>query len=473
MSTTPTTHAVVIGASMGGLAAAAALSRHVDRVTMVERDELPTGPAARTGVPHARHVHVLQPGSSAALERLLPGLERILLAEGAVALRAPGDFLWLSAAGWMQPFDGRGRTIVSASRDLIEWATRRRVLEIDGVTVRTGLEVAGLAVEAGRVVGVDVGPRGAAPGEQHERLVADLVVDASGRRSRAPDWLAAAGYGRPAETVIDADLGYATRTYRRTGDEPVPGYKAIFLQAQPPHTTRMATFFPLEGDRWMLTVAGTNGDLPPTDEAGFAAFTRAMRSPIVADVVEELEPLTPIVGYRRTANQRRHYEKLRLPDGFVAVGDAVCAFNPVYGQGMGAAALSAEALERTLADHRRRSGGADLAAATSRIQQEVARATAGAWMVATGEDLRYPGTTGGRTSLADRVVRRYLDRVVAAAATDEEINAAFFDVVGLLEEPTSLLRPGLARRVLGRRRPRPSVDMPRPNERPERASVPA
>jgi 2-polyprenyl-6-methoxyphenol hydroxylase-like FAD-dependent oxidoreductase len=224
----------------------------------------------------------------------------------------------------------------------------------------------------------------------------------------------------------------------------------------------MGVLFPLEGDRWILTVAGTNGDLPPTDEGGFAAFVRQMRSPVLADVVEELEPLTPIVGYRRTANQRRHYEKLRrAPEGFVAGGDSACAVNPVYGQGMGAAALAAEALGRTLEDHRRRAGR-DLAAASSRIQQAVGRANAGTWMVATGEDLRYPGTTGGKSSLPDRLMRRYLDRVVAAAASDEEVNAAFFDVLGLVAEPASLLRPAVARRVLGRRHARPPADIPRP-----------
>ena len=149
----------------------------------------------------------------------MPGLQDDLLAAGAVLLRVPCDVLWLSAAGWMRPFGTRGRTMVSVSRDLIEWGTRRRLLASSRVEVRTGGEVNGLAVEAGRVVGVDLRPRGAAPHEPAERMFADLVIDASGRRSHAPAWLEAAGYQRPAETVVDAELGYATRTYRRTGDE--------------------------------------------------------------------------------------------------------------------------------------------------------------------------------------------------------------------------------------------------------------
>jgi 2-polyprenyl-6-methoxyphenol hydroxylase-like FAD-dependent oxidoreductase len=204
----------------------------------------------------------------------------------------------------------------------------------------------------------------------------------------------------------------------------------------------------------MLTLGGTNGDVPPTDEDGFDDFARGLRAPTIADAMERLEPLSPIVAFRRTANRRRHYESLRrMPDRFVVVGDATCAFNPVYGQGMSAAALSAEALDRCLAEHLDRHP--DLSGLAAVAQKAIGKANAGAWMVATGEDLRYPDTTGGNVGAADRLVRRYLDRVVAAAAVDPVVNAAFFDVVALVAEPTSLMRPALMARVLGRRHPAP------------------
>jgi 2-polyprenyl-6-methoxyphenol hydroxylase-like FAD-dependent oxidoreductase len=312
------------------------------------------------------------------------------------------------------------------------------------------------------VRGIQVRPRAATSPEPTESIVADLVVDASGRRSHAPDWLAAVGYERPEESTVDAELAYATRIYRRSGDD-AGGWKAVFLQARPPHTRRMGVLFPIEGDRWMLTVAGTNGEVPPTDERGFLEFTQGLRSPVIADIVERLEPLSPIVGYRRTENRRRHYESLPMPDGFVVVGDAACAFNPVYGQGMSAAALTAEALDRCLADHLARHGV--VAGVSAVAQRAVARANAGAWMVATGEDLRYPETRGGRVGAPDRLIRHYLDRVVATAAVDPVVNAAFFDVVGLLAQPMSLMRPALMARVLGRRHEAPPSDIspaPRP-----------
>jgi 2-polyprenyl-6-methoxyphenol hydroxylase-like FAD-dependent oxidoreductase len=184
---------------------------------------------------------------------------------------------------------------------------------------------------------------------------------------------------------------------------------------------------------------------------------------VIADIIDRLEPLAPVVGYRRTENRRRHYESLRMPDGFVVVGDAACAFNPVYGQGMSAAALTAEALDRCLADHLARHDA--VAGVSALAQMAVAKANAGAWMVAIGEDHRYPETRGGKVSAADRLIRRYLDRVVATAAVDPVVNAAFFDVVGLLAEPMSLMRPTLIARVLGRRHDAPESDMspaPRP-----------
>jgi flavin-dependent dehydrogenase len=364
-------HAVVIGAGLGGLVAAQALSRHVERVTLVERDDLPGRPTQRSGTSPCRHVHLVRPGALAAIERLLPGFEAELVASGAVRIETPRDL-------------GDQRVVLSATRDLVEWVTRRLVLETPQIIVRSGLEVTGLAVTeppgpgAGRVRGVEVWPRGAATAGPTESIVAELVVDASGRRSQAPDWLTAAGYEWPAESSVDAGVSYATRIYRRCGGD-AGGPRALFLQPRPPETRRMGVLVPIENDRWMLTVAGANGDVPPTDEHGFGEFLRGLRAPKIAEAVDGLEPLSPIVGHRRTGYLRRYYESLRrMPDGFVVVGDATCAFDPVYGQEMSAAAFTAEALDRCLAEHlsRRR----DLSGLSAVAQKAVAAANAGAWV---------------------------------------------------------------------------------------------
>jgi 2-polyprenyl-6-methoxyphenol hydroxylase-like FAD-dependent oxidoreductase len=464
-------HAVVVGAGVAGLAAAAALRRHVERVTIVERDVLPSLPAVRSGVPAGRHAHGLLPGGLPALDRLVPGLRDDLVAHGAVTLTAPRDVLWLSAAGWMTPVAGRGRTLVAASRELIEHVTRRRVLADPAVRVRTGVEVAGLAVDAGTIVGVDLRPRGAAPGEPTERLGADLMVDASGRRSRAPEWLAAAGYERPVETVVDAGVATASRMYRRAPRDTVAGHRAVWIQARAPHTRRTGVMLPVEDDRWLLTLAGADGDMPPTDEDGFLAFARGLRSPVLAAALSRLEPVSPITGHRKHADRLRHYEDLRGPANFVVVGGATCALGPVHGHAMSAGALSAEALDRALARYRARRGTLAGGGASHAAQRAVARATQGAWRLAAGEDLRYPRARGRAPASAGRLARRYLDRVLAAATVDQAVNAALYDVLALVAEPSSLVRPALACRVLGRRPAAPPADPPLPYRAPDRAGA--
>src|SRR5262245_14794868 len=195
-------HAVVVGAGLAGLTAAQALSRHVERVTIVERDDLPERPSARPGVPQGRHLHVLQPGGSAALERLLPGFRAELVAAGATELRVPEDVLWMTPAGWAPRVEGRpDHVLLAASRELAEWAVRRRVYESPQILVRAGLEVRGLVVRDGRVQGVDVRSWHAEQDAPTVTIDADIVVDASGRGSDAADWLDAAGLEPPAGSV--------------------------------------------------------------------------------------------------------------------------------------------------------------------------------------------------------------------------------------------------------------------------------
>jgi len=240
----------------------------------------------------------------------------------------------------------------------------------------------------------------------------------------------------------------------------------MLLQPKAPGCTRMAVMFPIEGDRWMVTLAGANGDVPPTDDEGFLAFAAGLRSPVLVDAIERLVPASPIVAFRRTANRRRRFDELRRsPAGFLVVGDAACAFNPVYGQGMSVAALTAEEIDRALRAHTAHPDR-DLGGETAALQQAVTRINAGAWMVATGADLRFPGTVGRRVTAADRLVARYLDRLVRLAASDPVANAAYVDVVAMTAPPTTLMRPRLAWRVLSRRSPAPSPVPPQPLHRP-------
>lgn len=443
-------HAVVIGGSMAGILTARVLSDHFARVTVIERDRLPGAPDVRKGVPQARHLHAFWAGGMEVVERLLPGVGRDLLAAGAVPLDLPTDMAWLTPANrWTQPFPATQR-LVSATRALLEWTVRSHVEKIASITFRTEHEVTGLKLgPTGDVSGLTM--RGRTTGTTAD-LDADLVVDASGRGSKLPEWLAALGLGTPEETTVDSFLGYATRTLA------IPAgfsarWKAVYIQNAPPVQPRGGIMFPIEGNRWVLTLIGGGRDYPPTDEDGFRAFAASLRSPLLSDLLEVAEPVSPIWGYRRTANRRRHYEKLPMPGRLLVIGDSLCAFNPAYGQGLTVAAKEAEVLAAVLAGRRT----ADLTRELAGAQRAIAARVKGPWMLSIGSDLRYPTTVGARQTRMDKLVNRYLDRVLATVSDDATVSAAFLRVLNLIDEPQALFSPRLMPRVLRPRRPAASV----------------
>jgi 2-polyprenyl-6-methoxyphenol hydroxylase-like FAD-dependent oxidoreductase len=452
-------HAVVIGAGLAGLAAARVLADHFARVTVVERDRLPAGPAFRKGVPQSRHLHILLAQGLVLLNCLFPGIEHELTSAGAVRVRWLTDVIWLTAGGWGSRFDA-GLSLLSCSRDLVDWCIRRCLAATPSVQLREGCEVVGLVGDRLKeaVAGVTLRhrPRVAAMPE-HEDLPADLVIDASGRDSHLPQWLTALGYPRPPETRVDPFLGYASRFYAPPaafgGD-----WKVMLIQAKPPRCLRGGALFPVEGNRWLVTLSGASGDYPPTDEAGFLLFARSLRSPLLAEAIAGAVPLSPIHGYRRTENRRRHYERLaKWPDRLLVLGEALCAFNPVYAQGMTVGVQAAEVLSDALAVLRRQSPPCP--GFVKRTQERLAQNDATAWLMATGEDFRYPATDGRRPALPIRLMHRYVGLVLEGAARDPKITKAFSEVVNFLAPPQSLLRPSIVFAALtgGMRRVRTST----------------
>jgi 2-polyprenyl-6-methoxyphenol hydroxylase-like FAD-dependent oxidoreductase len=437
-------HAVVIGAGMAGLVAARVLADYFARVTVVERDRLPAAPTPRAGVPQSHHIHILLAQGMALLDRLFPGLEGELLAAGAVTIDFPGDVLWLSPAGWSRRFRP-GLRLVSCSRPLLEWTVRRRLTASSRVGFLEGHEVTGLTANHHQtaVAGVRLRarPRPPATATAEPTLPAALVVDASGRNSRTPEWLRTLGYPAPTETVINPFIGYATRAYARP-EGANADWRLLYVQAKPPDTGRMGLLLPVEGHRWMVGLAGAGRDYPPTDEAGFLQFAGSLRSPIIHDAIRHARPLSPIHGYRQTDNRWRHYERAeRWPERLIVFGDAACTFNPVYGQGLTVAALAGVTLQQCLENHRRTQPADELAGLARRAHRALARTTAAVWLLATGEDLRYPTTEGARPSLLTRLMHRYFNRLGRVATGNRTVNAAFLEVANLVRPPTSLFRP--------------------------------
>ncbi|MFF5449235.1 FAD-dependent monooxygenase [Streptomyces sp. NPDC012888] len=435
--------ALVAGGGLAGLLAAAALAPYADRVTVVERDALPSGAEPRAFLPQAQHAHLLWSGGAEAIEGLLPGFTERLLAAGARRIPLTAGMVALSPRGWYRRWRPT-HFLIACTRDLLDRVVRDQVLALPGVRLLERTQVLGLTGDRERITGLRV-----RTGDEAERtLTAALVVDATGRGSRTPGWLADLGIPDVAEALVDSGLVYASRMYRApSGTE---GFPVVNIQAAARGTRpgRSAVIVPVEDGRWLVTLAGTRGSRPSGDASAFEAFARSARHPVVADLLEHAEPLTGVVTFGNTANRRRYYERARAwPQGLVVIGDAVAGLNPVYGHGMSVAAQGARALARELGAG---PAGRELAAPglARRVQRAVARPVSVAWDLATGQDVFYPGSVGKRPTLADRLTSRYVERLILTATGDFRVATALTDVITLSAPATALIQPGVLLRAL-------------------------
>ncbi len=446
------THAIIIGGSLAGLLAGRVLAKHFDRVTIVERDFFPEKPVPRAGIPQSGHLHILLNRGKIILEQLFPGLQNELIAAGAPILD-PKSIVWFSPAGWAPQFSPDDSDLIMFSRGLLDWIIRRRLAENTNVHFLEGGTVTGLLLNADRpeVTGVSLRKRDRQnrANIREQNLNADLVVDASGKVSQMPKWLKKLGYVPPQETVINAFVGYATRIYE--WNDRLSDKSAVFVGNAPPFRTRGGGIFPIEGDRWLVTLAGGDRDYPPADEAGFLEFARTLPTPLIYDAIKDAKPLTPISSYRGTENCLRHYESLpRYPENLVIVGHAVCAFNPVYGQGMTVAALDAQMLDECLQKHRERQTEGDLTGFARQFQQKLAKLHTIPWTFAISQDSRYVGSTGAKLNLGTRLVIEYMELVLKALVDDPKVCQAFLEVLHMIKPPAILFHPRIAVKAIGK-----------------------
>jgi 2-polyprenyl-6-methoxyphenol hydroxylase-like FAD-dependent oxidoreductase len=452
----PTAHqtqreAIVIGASMGGLLAARILADHYDQVTLLERDAFPAPGENRKGVPQGQHTHGLLARGRELLEQLFPGLTDELVGLGAERADIGMTVRWFHHGGYHRQSTS-GMEGLAVSRPTLEAQVRARLLALPNVRAIERCDVLGLVAEegGGRVIGVRLIRRAA--GSAEEVAHSDLVVDASGRGSRSPAWLGALGYGRPPEEQVRIGLGYATRYYRRDPAEPATETGIVMTTTSP--GTRGGVMLWQEQSSFVVTVVGYFGDHPPTDEAGFLEFARSLPAPEIYQAIRRAEPLTPISAYKYPASLRRRYERLRrFPAGYLVFGDALCSFNPIYGQGMTACALEALALDACL-----RRGERQLA---RRFFASAARVIDIPWGLAVGNDLRHPQVEAPRSAMT-RFINWYIGKLHRVAWEDQTVALAFLKVINLMAPPPSVMRPEIAMRVLRGNLRRPAARAPLP-----------
>jgi 2-polyprenyl-6-methoxyphenol hydroxylase-like FAD-dependent oxidoreductase len=439
--------AIVIGGSIAGLAAARVLADHFGEVLVLERDPIEPGPAPRKAVPQARHIHALLASGHRVLSALFPGFTEQLTRSGATRHRVGVDTAYYFRDGkaytlfgaWREPCD-TGIDVYSQSRPLIEHLVRRGTMALPNVAVETGADATSLQLADGRVRAVRwVGRDG------ERTLEADLVVDAGGRGSRTRRWLAALGYPSPPETRLGVNVGYASTRYRIPADYEDAARLVLVVSADSPTGGVLQE---IEDRAWIVSLGARFGGPPPVDEAGFLALARSLHSPRIHELIAGAERLEDIAGYRYQTSVWQHYERVRgLPTRLLVLGDALCTFNPLWGQGMTVALLQAEALGTLLQRRRPDGGGLD------RLGRDFFRAAAGviapAWTLAAGLDLAYPQTVGERPRFM-ALRARYAAALDALASRDPQLTRQLYEVYHLLTPPSALTAPTLLGRALVR-----------------------
>jgi len=394
-------HAVVIGSGIAGLIAAKVLSGYFRRVTVIDRDPSYSPIDFRQGAPQARHAHTLLPQGQRILERLFPGLVDELFEHGAILVDAENEVASFKDGAWLAP-KSRSMQSVSSSRPLLENILRERTALSLNVEFKQGYQAVGLQVdrEKQRVTGLRLRDRESANAPELI-LQADLVLDASGRSSRADEWLSQMGFMPPCESRVDALTGYASRIYERPAafDEK---WKMLYVRPSAPDGTRGGIILPLEGNRWHVTLVGMAGDYPPTNEKGFMEFARSLPTQRLYQTIQDTRPLSKPFGYRRTTNRFRHYEQLpSYLEGFLVFGDAVFTLNPVYALGMTAIAVGSQALDRSIRNQPRTHKKGDLSGLAENFQLQLSQSLTRLWEMVTAEDQEWPSTESVEVDLLD------------------------------------------------------------------------
>jgi len=443
MTSTPIgKRAVVVGAGMAGLPAARALADSFEEVVVLERDCLPPHAAPRAGTPQARHTHALLGGGQQALADLFPGFEGDLAEAGGVLIRAGLD-LRLERPGF-DPFPQRdvGLLAYAMSRPLIEFAVRRRVEQHTNITIREHCRARDLV--AARRGGAVCAIRLENDAGRSETLAADLVVAASGRGSLTSAFLESIGWPWPDETMIGVDVTYATTVFA-VPDEAPADWMGVLTFDSPDAGGRSGIVLPLEGNRWIVTLAGRHGEKPPDERDGFLAYAQQLRTPTIYNAIKDAEQLGKIARFGFPASTRRHFEQLEeFPRGLLPFGDSVCRFNPVYGQGMSVAAQEARLLHRLLQGW---ANGSDaLAGLASAFFSEASTLIEAPWELAALPDLAYPAARGERPEdLEQRLA--FSEALNYVAAEDPAVHKLLFEVLHLLKPRSALDNPDLIERV--------------------------
>jgi 2-polyprenyl-6-methoxyphenol hydroxylase-like FAD-dependent oxidoreductase len=429
-------HAVVLGSGIAGLVTSRVLADYFDRVTLLERDAAPPDAGSRPGVPQGRHFHGLLPGGLLILAELFPGFPEELVAAGSL-LPGPDEFYFFRPEGKSyaigaykptpRPDDGQ-RFVYVQSRGLLEQCVRSRVAALDNVELCYAARVEDITAEDGRVTGVKVA-------HAAEPISADLVIDAMGRGGKTLQWLDRLGFERPLQDVVNCDFAYTSVLMQPRTPEIFTDV-GFFVMSSP--SMRGGGLVRQEHGVWLASVGGRHGDYPPRDLPGFMAYAESTGEPLFRELLAQADAVSEPASYRFEQSVRRRFEQLeRFPDGLLPIGDAVCHYNPLYGQGMSAACRQAMVLRRILEQR----AGEGLDGLWRAFLPAAYQETRAPWLFAALADFRDPRCTGDFPAEEGELINLLAYVVRQAAAGDLDALGTTMAIQGLVAPLESLRQP--------------------------------
>jgi 2-polyprenyl-6-methoxyphenol hydroxylase-like FAD-dependent oxidoreductase len=419
--------AVIVGAGIGGLAAAAAVAPFFDEVTILEKDELPDAARTRKAVAQGQHLHILLKGGELFLEELLPGTREKLLAFGASEVKQVENSRVFERGHWYPQRD-LGFSLLGLSRPAYELVVRRQVESLANVAIRDRTSIESLIVENGRVVGIRILD---GDGERKER--ADLLVVACGRGAFLESALLKAGLPPVPSTRLSIEVHYASGRFAKPGR--FKGEQTFFMCQPKPPDSKLAFLTPVENDEWVVALGGRFDQKPPAELEAFRAYASGLPIAEIAERIADATLIEPLRAYRMNTAMWNHYDRYAdLPQRLIPLGDSISSFNPTFGQGMSVAAGHAVALRDALA--RVAAAKQGLPALAGEYFPAAMKLTEQAWAGAATVDMEYEQTIGERPPDYQKILA-WVDAMRSAARRHADVQKLRLEIGHFLKPPAA------------------------------------
>ncbi|NNC37658.1 MAG: hypothetical protein EX271_08205 [Acidimicrobiales bacterium] len=427
--------ALVAGAGIAGLAAAAALSPYFREVIVFEKDALADEPQVRMGAVQGGHIHTMLRGGEAGLEVLLPGIRQQFLDNGAVELDMGGDYRGHDGGEWReQAF--LDMPILMMSRPGYEQVIRNRVTALSNVEIRSGCRVSEILYQNGAAISVRF-----LNGEDEAVETGALIVDARGRGSLLPVELEKAGFAKVPETTLGIVMTYVSGRFKQGPDCENPNLAMLVRPTAP--EPRYGILCPIEGGDWMVTLGGRADTVPPTDYEGFCDYARQLAVPDFYNVFKDCELVGPLRRYKKPTADWRHYDRMEnFPARLIPLGDTITSINPTFGQGMTLAVLHALALKAALDAF-----DIDEPAFANVYFEGAMKVSGAAWQMAGASDLEYDFVTGERPQGFEQM-QQFSKGLKLLANNDKDVLRTLMEVFHMERPAADLRSPELAARVM-------------------------